>query len=109
MELLAVIIALENLKKHPMDVVIYSDSKYVIDSVEKKWVFGWKIKNFKGKKNSDLWKRFLKVYDLHKVRFQWIKGHNDHPQNERCDQLAVEAAKNGAKIKDEFFEKERKK
>lgn len=109
MELLAVIIALENLKKHPMDVVIYSDSKYVIDSVEKKWVFGWKIKNFKGKKNSDLWKRFLKVYVLHKVRFQWIKGHNDHPQNERCDQLAVEAAKNGAKIKDEFFEKERKK
>ena len=109
MELLAVIIALENLKKHPMDVVIYSDSKYVIDSVEKKWIFGWKIKNFKGKKNSDLWKRFLKVYVLHKVRFQWIKGHNDHPQNERCDQLAVEAAKNGAKIKDEFFEKERKK
>ena len=109
MELLAVIIALENLKKHPMDVVIYSDSKYVIDSVEKKWIFGWKIKNFKGKKNSDLWKRFLKVYVLHKVRFQWIKGHNDHPQNERCDQLAVEAAKNGAKIKDEFFEKERQK
>ena len=109
MELLAVIVALENLKKHPMDVVIYSDSKYVIDSVEKKWIFGWKIKNFKGKKNSDLWKRFLKVYVLHKVRFQWIKGHNDHPQNERCDQLAVEAAKNGAKIKDEFFEKERKK
>ena len=109
MELLAVIIALENLKKHPMDVVIYSDSKYVVDSVEKKWIFGWKIKNFKGKKNSDLWKRFLKVYVLHKVRFQWIKGHNDHPQNERCDQLAVEAAKNGAKIKDEFFEKERQK
>ena len=109
MELLAVIVALENLKKHPMDVVIYSDSKYVVDSVEKKWIFGWKIKNFKGKKNSDLWKRFLKVYVLHKVRFQWIKGHNDHPQNERCDQLAVEAAKNGAKIKDEFFEKERKK
>ncbi|MDG1263606.1 MAG: ribonuclease HI [Flavobacteriaceae bacterium] len=109
MELLAVIVALENLKKHPMDVVIYSDSKYVVDSVEKKWIFGWKIKNFKGKKNSDLWKRFLKVYVLHKVRFQWIKGHNDHPQNERCDQLAVEAAKNGTKIKDEFFEKERKK
>jgi ribonuclease HI len=59
MELLAVIIGLENLKKHPMDVVVYSDSKYVIDSVEKKWVFGWKTKNFKGKKNPDLWKRFL--------------------------------------------------
>lgn len=109
MELLAVIIGLENLKKHPMDVVVYSDSKYVIDSVEKKWVFGWKTKNFKGKKNPDLWKRFLKVYDLHKIRFQWIKGHNDHPQNERCDQLAVEAAKNGIKIKDDFFEKQHKK
>ena len=109
MELLAVIIGLENLKKHPMDVVVYSDSKYVIDSVEKKWVFGWKTKNFKGKKNHDLWKRFLKVYDLHKIRFQWIKGHNNHPQNERCDQLAVEAAKNGIKIKDDFFEKQHKK
>ncbi|MBA22221.1 MAG: ribonuclease HI [Flavobacteriales bacterium] len=109
MELLAVIIGLENLKKHPMDVVVYSDSKYVIDSVEKKWVFGWKTKNFKGKKNPDLWKRFLKVYDLHKIRFQWIKGHNNHPQNERCDQLAVEAAKNGIKIKDDFFEKQHKK
>ncbi len=109
MELLAVIIGLENLKKHPMDVVVYSDSKYVIDSVEKKWIFGWKTKNFKGKKNPDLWKRFLKVYDLHKIRFQWIKGHNNHPQNERCDQLAVEAAKNGIKIKDDFFEKQHKK
>jgi ribonuclease HI len=109
MELLAVIIGLENLKKHPMDVVVYSDSKYVIDSVEKKWVFGWKTKNFKGKKNPDLWKRFLKVYDLHKIRFQWIKGHNNHPQNERCDQLAVEAAKNEIKIKDDFFEKQHKK
>lgn len=109
MELLAVIIGLENLKKHPLEVVVYSDSKYVIDSVEKKWVFGWKTKNFKGKKNSDLWKRFLKVYALHKIRFQWIKGHNDHPQNERCDQLAVEAAKNGIKIKDDFFEKQLKK
>jgi ribonuclease HI len=56
-----------------------------------------------------LWKRFLKVYDLHKIRFQWIKGHNNHPQNERCDQLAVEAAKNGIKIKDDFFEKQHKK
>ena len=109
MELLAVIIGLENLKKHPLEVVVYSDSKYVIDSVEKKWVFGWKTKNFKGKKNSDLWKRFLKVYALHEIRFQWIKGHNDHPQNERCDQLAVEAAKNGIKIKDDFFEKQLKK
>ena len=109
MELLAVIVALEKLKKQPMDVIVFSDSKYVIDSVEKKWVFGWKAKNFKGKKNSDLWKRFLAIYALHNVRFQWVKGHNDHPQNERCDQLAVNAAKNGEKIKDVFFEKESRK
>ena len=109
MELLAVIVGLETLKKQPMDVVVFSDSKYVIDSVEKKWVFGWKAKNFKGKKNPDLWKRFLTIYALHNVCFQWVKGHNDHPQNERCDQLAVNAAKTGSKEKDVFFEKESKK
>ena len=109
MELLAVIVGLETLKKQPMDVVVFSDSKYVIDSVEKKWVFGWKAKNFKGKKNPDLWKRFLAIYALHNVRFQWVKGHNDHPQNERCDRLAVNAAKTGSKEQDVFFEKESKK
>lgn len=109
MELLAVIVGLETLKKQPMNVVVFSDSKYVIDSVEKKWVFGWKAKNFKGKKNPDLWERFLTIYALHNVRFQWVKGHNDHPQNERCDRLAVNAAKNGSKVKDVFFEKESKK
>jgi len=109
MELLAVIVGLETLKKQPMDVVVFSDSKYVIDSVEKKWVFGWKAKNFKGKKNPDLWRRFLIIYALHSVRFQWVKGHNDHPQNERCDRLAVNAAKTGSKEKDVFFEKESKK
>ena len=88
-----------------MDVVVFSDSKYVIDSVEKKWVFGWKAKNFKGKKNPDLWKRFLTIYALHNVRFQWVKGHNDHPQNERCDRLAVNAAKNGSKEKMFFLKK----
>jgi len=105
MELLAVIVGLETLKKQPMDVIVFSDSKYVIDSVEKKWVFGWKAKNFKGKKNPDLWKRFLIIYALHNVRFQWVKGHNDHPQNDRCDRLAVNAAKTGSKEKDVFFEK----
>ena len=109
MELLAVIVGLETLKKQPMDVVVFSDSKYVIDSVEKKWVFGWKAKKFKGKKNSDLWRRFLTIYALHNVRFKWVKGHNDHPQNERCDRLAVNAAMTGSKEKDVFFEKESKK
>ena len=104
MELLAVIIGLEKLKKSPMDVVVYSDSKYVVDSVEKKWLFGWEKKNFKNKKNSDLWKRFLIVYKKHKIHFQWIKGHNSHPQNERCDNLAVQAAKGKNLIPDTFFE-----
>jgi len=93
MELLAVIVGLELLKKPGMEVIVYSDSKYVVDAVEKKWVFGWKQKAFKDKKNSDLWRRFLKIYEKHQVHFQWVKGHNQHPQNERCDQLAVKAAK----------------
>ncbi|MEZ5172284.1 MAG: ribonuclease HI [Bacteroidia bacterium] len=92
MELLSVIVGLEALKKPGSEVMVFSDSKYVVDSVQKGWVFGWVKKDFKGKKNRDLWERFLKVYSLHRVHFQWIKGHNDHPQNERCDTLAVEAA-----------------
>ena len=104
MELLAVIVGLELLKKQPLEVVVFSDSKYVIDSVDKKWVFGWEKKAFKDKKNSDLWKRFLKIYRKHNVNFQWIKGHNQHPQNERCDELAVIAAKGKNLIQDVFFE-----
>ena len=104
MELLAVIVGLELLKKQPLEVVVFSDSKYVIDSVDKKWVFEWEKKAFKDKKNSDLWKRFLKIYRKHNVNFQWIKGHNQHPQNERCDELAVIAAKGKNLIPDVFFE-----
>ena len=104
MELLAVIEGLEMLKQQPLDVLVYSDSKYVTEAVEKKWVFGWEKKNFKDKKNPDLWRRFLKIYAQHRVRFQWIKGHNNHPQNERCDQLAVQAAKNYALESDLFYE-----
>ncbi len=104
MELLAVIVGLELLKKQPLEVVVFSDSKYVIDSVDKKWVFGWEKKAFKDKKNSDLWKRFLKIYRKHNVSFKWIKGHNQHPQNERCDELAVIAAKGKNLIPDVFFE-----
>ena len=104
MELLAVIVGLEQLKKENLEVNIYSDSKYVVDAVEKKWLFNWERKGFKDKKNPDLWKRFLKVYRKHQVRFHWIKGHNDHPQNERCDQLAVKASKKESLQKDEGFE-----
>ena len=92
MELLAVIVGLEHLKSNKSDVVVYSDSKYVVDSVEKKWVFQWQKKGFKGKKNVDLWKRFLLIYPKHNVSFQWVKGHAGHPENEKCDQLAVEAS-----------------
>ena len=104
MELLAVIVGLETLKIQPMEVLVCSDSKYVIDSVQKKWVFGWEKKGFKGKKNLDLWKRYLKIHRKHKVDFQWIKGHNDHPQNERCDRLAVNAAKQKTLLVDSTFE-----
>jgi ribonuclease HI len=104
MELLAVIVALEQLKKEGIAVVVYSDSKYVVDSVEKKWVFNWVKNGFKDKKNADLWRRFLLVYKKHEVKFQWIKGHNEHPQNERCDQLAVKATKKEALQIDEGFE-----
>ncbi|PTX60592.1 ribonuclease HI [Kordia periserrulae] len=106
MELLAVIVALEKLKFMHTDVKVFTDSKYVVDSVEKKWVFGWEKKGFSGKKNADLWTRFLKIYRKHIVRFQWIKGHNNHPQNERCDFLAVEASKKEKLKIDTFFESE---
>ena len=72
---------------------MYTDSKYVSEAVEKKWVFGWEKKNFKNKKNADLWKEFLEQYRKHRVRMEWIKGHNQHPQNESCDKMAVEASK----------------
>ena len=104
MELLRVIIALESLKKENETVLITSDSKYVIDSVEKGWVFGWVKKNFSGKKNADLWKRFLLIYNKHQVKFRWVKGHNNHSENERCDELAVAAANSSHLAIDAGFE-----
>lgn len=109
MELLAVIVGLEKLKNPKMSVLVISDSKYVVDAVEKKWVFGWEKKGFAGKKNPDLWKRFLKIYRKHQVDFKWIKGHNNHPQNERCDELAVMASLQKNLSVDEFYEKEEEK
>ncbi len=92
MELLAVIKGLEALKYDGCDVTVYSDSKYVVDAVEKRWVFGWEKKGFKDKKNPDLWQRFLKAYRRHNVKFVWVKGHDGNTENERCDRLAVAAA-----------------
>jgi ribonuclease HI len=92
MELLSVIVALETIKTDDALVTVYSDSKYVVDAVEKKWVFKWEKKFFENKKNPDLWKRFLKIYRQHIVRFIWVKGHANNVENERCDRLAVAAA-----------------
>lgn len=109
MELLAVIVGLEKITKLNMKVLIISDSKYVVDAVEKKWVFGWEKTGFKGKKNPDLWLRFLKIFRKHQVDFKWIKGHNNHPQNERCDELAVYASGLEKLSVDTFYEKEEQK
>lgn len=94
MELMAAIVGLEMLKFDHSEVTIYSDSKYVVDAVEKRWVFGWEKKGFADKKNPDLWRRFLEIYRRHKVRFVWVKGHASNVENNRCDQLAVAAAHN---------------
>ncbi|WMJ74544.1 ribonuclease HI [Cytophagaceae bacterium ABcell3] len=104
MELLAVIVGLEALKKPGMEVTIYSDSKYVVDAVEKGWVWNWIKKNFKDKKNKDLWLRFANVYRRHKVKLKWIKGHAGHIENEICDKLAVESAESGNLKVDEGYE-----
>ena len=109
MELLAVCVGLEKLKSPNTKVLVVSDSKYVVDSVQKKWVFGWEKKAFAGRKNPDLWKRFLKIYRQHQVDFKWIKGHNNHPQNERCDEMAVMAALQNRVSIDEFYEQEESK
>jgi len=106
MELLALIVALENLKTAKYPVEVYSDSKYVIDAIVKGWVFGWKTKGFKGKKNADLWLRYLELHARYAITFTWVKGHNGHPENERCDQLAVSAAESGIFLVDDFFEKQ---
>lgn len=104
MELLAVIVALETLKKDKCDVTVYTDSKYVADAVEKKWVFAWVKKGFKDKKNPDLWRRFLNIYKNHSVKFIWVKGHSENVLNERCDTLAVEAALGGGLKVDQGYE-----
>ena len=105
MELLAVIVALETIKQASSKVVVYSDSKYVVDAVEKKWVFNWEKINFKKKKNPDLWIRFLKIFRQHNVSFVWVKGHANNKENERCDFLAVQAAEGQNLNTDVWYEK----
>jgi len=100
MELMAVIAGLEALKTPGCLVTVYTDSRYVADSVEKGWVFGWEQKKFLKKKNPDLWQRFLEIYRKHQVKFIWIKGHANYPENERCDFLAVSASRGCILLKD---------
>lgn len=103
MELLAVIEALEKIKTNEVEIIVFSDSKYVVDAVEKKWLIGWQKKRFKDVKNPDLWKRFLKIYNPKNTKFEWVKGHNNHPQNERCDVLAVNASKKENLLEDKGY------
>lgn len=104
MELLAVIRGLEALKVAGLPITIYSDSKYVVDAIQKGWIWGWQKKGFKDKKNPDLWKKYIPLHLRYKPRFHWVKGHDGNIENERCDQLAVAAASgSGLKI-DEGYE-----
>ena len=106
MELMAVCVALEALKIEGSEVTIYSDSKYVVDAVSKGWVFGWEKKFFSGKKNPDLWIRFLRIYRKHRVRFVWVKGHAETVENNRCDALAVAAANGTTLLEDTGYQTE---
>ena len=106
MELMAIIVALEFLKSNKFKVHIFSDSKYVIDSITKGWLYKWNRNNFKGKKNKDLWLKYLKVSGEYEIRYTWVKGHAGHFENERCDTLAVEAAEIGPWEVDNGYEKE---
>lgn len=104
MELLAVITGLEAIKKQGIPVAIYSDSKYVVDAIEKGWIWAWQKKNFAKKANADLWQRYIPLHRKFKPTFVWVKGHAGHPENERCDQLAVQAAEGYALPADQWYE-----
>ncbi len=100
MELLAVIVGLEAIKRPNAQVNIYSDSSYVVKAINEGWLANWQKKGLHKQKNADLWERFLMISRKHQLRFFWIKGHAGHPENERCDRLAVEAATSGNLLED---------
>jgi len=104
MELLAVITALEKLTKEGLHIDIYSDSKYVIDAVSKGWIWNWQKKGFKDKKNPDLWRRFINLYRKHHINMIWVKGHATNALNNRCDELATQAADGNGLLIDEGYE-----
>lgn len=107
MELLAVITGLEAIKKEGIPVSIYSDSQYVIKSIEQGWLWGWEKKNFAKKKNADLWRRYILLHKKYKPKFHWVRGHAGHVENERCDFLAVAAAQSPGLLVDAEYENNR--
>ncbi|WP_341665362.1 ribonuclease H [Blattabacterium cuenoti] len=108
MELLSVIVGLEKIENKKQNIVVFTDSKYIINTVQNKWINKWKKNNFKNKKNIDLWKRFLDLFYKHSVIFHWIKSHNHHYVNDYCDRLSVKAASKSQKLKiDYIYEKHR--
>ncbi len=105
MELLAVIEGLETIKKNELPVIVYSDSQYVVNSVEKGWLKNWIKTDFKGgKKNSDLWKHYHELAKKFTIKFVWVKGHANNPNNNRCDELATSAADGKALLIDKGYE-----
>ncbi len=106
MELMAVIVGLEAIKKPGMHIKVFSDSKYVVDAVSRGWIWTWERKKFKDKKNVDLWQRFIELYKQHTIEFSWIKGHSGILENERCDELAVSQADGHHLMIDEGYENE---
>ncbi len=106
MELMAVIAALQLLKRDGLDVTIYSDSAYVVNTVEKGWLFNWARNGYKGKKNADLWAQYLQLHKKHRIKFVWVKGHADNVWNNRCDILATTAADGKGLIEDTGFKSE---
>jgi len=108
MELLAVITGREAIKKQGIPITVYSDSKYVVEAVKQGWIWGWEKKDFAKKANPDLWKRYIKLHKKFEPTFVWIKGHAGHPENERCDLLAVNAASDPDLLVDEAYEKDQR-
>jgi len=104
MELLAVIVALQQLTREGLDIAIYTDSQYVLNAVEKGWLKNWMKTGFKGKKNADLWMQYHELAKKHNIRFHWVKGHADNPYNNRCDELATQAADSGKWLIDHGYE-----
>ncbi|WP_185876947.1 ribonuclease HI [Blattabacterium cuenoti] len=105
MELLAVIIGLEEIEKIKQNIIVFTDSKYIINPIQKNWIYKWEKNNFFSKKNIDLWKRFLYIFQKQFIIFQWIKSHNNHYVNDYCDRLSVEASKSNTLKIDHIYER----